>query len=149
MVPSPSRLRRKTENSCHVGIQQDRSFYGDQLHKMSDILIMLLICVELDKIPLLHKLKQLHKRLSVGFLMVENWFTQVGVRKSCAATNYVTVSIAVCKSVALPLIRLYTVKKFGLLQPYFGHLSCIPVVCVTHYKTSKQCFLIESKLNCS
>ena len=27
-----------------------------------------------------------------------------------------------------------TVKTFGLLQPYFGCLSCMPVVCVTHYK---------------
>ena len=36
---------------------------------MSDILIMLLICVESDKIPLLHKLKQLYKRLPVGFLI--------------------------------------------------------------------------------
>ena len=26
----------------------------------------------------------------------------------------------------------HTVKTFGLLQPYFGHLSCMPVVCVTH-----------------
>ena len=33
---------------------------------MSDILIMLLICVELDKIPL-HKLKRLYKCLPVGF----------------------------------------------------------------------------------
>ena len=33
---------------------------------MSDILIILL---ELDKIPLLHKLKQLYKRLPVGFLI--------------------------------------------------------------------------------
>ena len=48
-------LRRKTENSCHVGVQRDRSFYGD-LHER--VLIMLVICVELDKIPLLHKLKQ-------------------------------------------------------------------------------------------
>ena len=55
----PSRLRRKTENSRHVGVQRDRNFYSD-LHKMSDILIMLLICVESDKIPLLHKLKQLY-----------------------------------------------------------------------------------------
>ena len=45
-----------------------RSFYGN-LHQMSDILIMLLICVESDKIPLLHKLKQLYKRLPVGFLI--------------------------------------------------------------------------------
>ena len=59
----PSRLRRKTE---HFGVQRDRSFYGD-LHEMSDILIMLLICVESDKIPLLHKLKQLYKRLPVVF----------------------------------------------------------------------------------
>ena len=36
---------------------------------MSDIIIMLLICVELDKIPLLRKLKQPHKRLPVGFLI--------------------------------------------------------------------------------
>ena len=25
-------------------------------------------------------------------------------------------------------------KTFGLLQPYFGHLSCMPVVYVTRYK---------------
>ena len=30
---------------------------------------MLLICVESDKIPLLHKLKQLYTRLPVGFLI--------------------------------------------------------------------------------
>ena len=59
VMSSPSRLRRKTENSRHFGVQQDRSFYGD-FHEMSDILIMLLICVESDKIPLLHKLKQLN-----------------------------------------------------------------------------------------
>ena len=28
----------------------------------------------------------------------------------------------------------YTVKTFGLLQPYYGHLSCMPVVYVTLYK---------------
>ena len=44
-----------------------------------------------------------------------------------------------------------TVKTFWLLQPYFGHLSCMPDVCMpdvcmTHYKTSKGCFLFESKL---
>ena len=39
----------------------DRSFYSD-LHEMSDILIMLL---ESDKIPLLHKLK-LYEHLPVG-----------------------------------------------------------------------------------
>ena len=44
-----------------------RSFCGD-LHEMSDILIMLLICIESDKIPLLHKFKKLYKRLPVGFL---------------------------------------------------------------------------------
>ena len=42
-----------------------------------------------------------------------------------------------------------TVKTFVLLQPYFGHLSCMPVVCMIHYKTSKGCFLFESKLKCS
>ena len=33
----------------------------------------------------------------------------------------------------------YTVKMLGLLQPYFGHLSCMPVVYVTRYtlQTSK------------
>ena len=36
---------------------------------LSLVLIMLLICVESDKIPLLHKLKQLYKRLPVGFLI--------------------------------------------------------------------------------
>ena len=49
------------ENSRYVGLQRDRSFYGD-LHEMSDLL---LICVESDKIPLLHKLKQLYKCLAV------------------------------------------------------------------------------------
>ena len=63
----------KTENSCHVGVQQDRRFYGD-LHEMSNMLIMLLICVESDKIPLLHKLKQLYKRLPAGFL-IDNAYT--------------------------------------------------------------------------
>ena len=28
----------------------------------------------------------------------------------------------------------YTVKTFGLLQPYYGRLSCMPVVYVTRYK---------------
>ena len=43
-----------------------------------------------------------------------------------------------------------TVKTFGLHQPYFGHLSSMPVVCVTHaLQTSKGCFLFESKLKCS
>ena len=36
---------------------------------MSDILIMLLICIESDKIPSLHKFKKLYKRLPVGFLI--------------------------------------------------------------------------------
>ena len=58
---------KKTENSRHVGVQRDRSFYAN-LHEMSDILLMLLLCVESDKIPLLHKLKQLYKRLPVVFL---------------------------------------------------------------------------------
>ena len=70
MTSLRSRLRRKSENSRHFGAQRDRRFYGD-LHEMSDILIMLLICVESDKIPLLyiHKLKQLYKRLPVGVLI--------------------------------------------------------------------------------
>ena len=28
-------------------------------------------------------------------------------------------------------VHTYTVKRFGLLQPHFGHLSCIPFVCMT------------------
>ena len=64
-----SRLRRKTENSRHVGVRaREGSFYGD-LHEMSDILIMLLTYLELDKIPSQHKLKQLYKHLPVGFLI--------------------------------------------------------------------------------
>ena len=31
----------------------------------------------------------------------------------------------------------YTVKTFGLLQPYFCHLSCMPVVYMTCYKLQK------------
>ena len=40
------------------------SMHGN-LHERSDILLMLLICVESDKIPLLSKLKQLYKHLPV------------------------------------------------------------------------------------
>ena len=36
-----------------------------------------------------------------------------------------------------PYLFHYTVKTYGLLQPYFGHLSCMPVVNVTCCKTSK------------
>ena len=60
--------KENEKNSCHVGVQEDRSFYGD-LHEMSDILITLLIRVESDKIPLLHKLKKLYIRLPTGFLL--------------------------------------------------------------------------------
>ena len=62
---------KENGNSRHVGAQQDRSFYGS-LHEMSDIhgvLIMLLICVESGKIPLLLKVKQLFKCLRVGVLI--------------------------------------------------------------------------------
>ena len=44
-------------------------------------------------------------------------------------------------------MQTYTVKTLGLLQPYFGHLSCMPVVYVTRYmlQTSKDaCNLIQS-----
>ena len=53
---------RKMENSCLLGVQGDSSFYGNQ----RDTLVLPLVCVELDKIPLLHKLKQLYRRLPVG-----------------------------------------------------------------------------------
>ena len=53
-----------------------------------------------------------------------------------------------CTSNIEGIVRPY-VKVFGLLQPYFGHLGCMPVVCMTHYKTSKECFLFVSKLECS
>ena len=49
VTSSPLRLRRKTENSHHVGVQQDRSFYGD-LHEMCDIPIMLLIRESVDSV---------------------------------------------------------------------------------------------------
>ena len=42
--------------------------------------------------------------------------------------------------------RYYTVKMFGLLQPYFGHLSCMPVVCVTHYKLQKDASYLNQRL---
>ena len=32
------------------------------------------------------------------------------------------------------IIGTYTVKTFGLHQPYFGHVSCMPVVYVTRYE---------------
>ena len=73
MTSLPSRSRRKTENSRHIGVQRDRRFYGD-LHEMSDILIMLLICVESDKIPSLRSLKQLYNRLPMRFVYVTAWF---------------------------------------------------------------------------
>ena len=41
----------------------------------------------------------------------------------------------------------YTVKTFGLLQPYFGHLSCMPVVCVTHYKLQKEASYLNQSLS--
>ena len=30
-----------------------------------------------------------------------------------------------------PVFPLVTLKRFGLLQPHFGHLSCIQFVCMT------------------
>ena len=45
-------ITKENRKHRHFGVQRDRSFYGD-LHEMSDILLM---CVESDKIPLLHKL---------------------------------------------------------------------------------------------
>ena len=42
----------------------------------------------------------------------------------------------------------HTVKMFGLLQPYFGHLSCMPVVCVTHYKLQKDASYLNQSLKC-
>ena len=53
----------------------DRRFYGD-LHEMSDILIMLLISVESDKI-----LKQLYKKLK-GYLTSMNPSRQVTVTEA-------------------------------------------------------------------
>ena len=73
MTSSPSRLQRKTENSRHADVQQDKSFHGD-FHKMNDILIMLLMCVELAKILLLHKLNSyiiLYKYLPVFVFLID------------------------------------------------------------------------------
>ena len=41
----------------------------------------------------------------------------------------------------------YTVKTFWLLRPYFGHLSCMPDVRVTHYKTSKDASCLNQSLS--
>ena len=57
VTSSLSRLRRKTENNRQVGVATTRWWFYGHLHEMSDILIVLLvICVESDKIPLLYKL---------------------------------------------------------------------------------------------
>ena len=53
-----------------------------------------------------------------------------------ATIAYVDHSCAVCDTIFStdgkfrPILNLrsYTVKTFGLLQPYFGCLSCMPVV---------------------
>ena len=42
-----------------------------------------------------------------------------------------------CIQLYTGMYELYTVKTFWLLQPYFGHLSYMPVVCVTHYKLQR------------
>ena len=54
VTSSPFKFTRKTENCCHVGVQGDSSFYGN-LGEWKGILVMLLVCVESDKIPLLCK----------------------------------------------------------------------------------------------
>ena len=38
-------------------------------------------------------------------------------------------------------------KTFGLLQPCFGHLSCMPVVCVTHYKLQRNASYLNQSLS--
>ena len=48
---------------------------------------------------------------------------------------------------ACKIEKRYTVKTFGLLQPYFGHLSCMPVVCVTHYKLQKDASYLNQSLS--
>ena len=50
---------------------------------MSAILITLLICVESDKIPLLHKLKQLYKRLPVVFFKTISHILPITYCTSC------------------------------------------------------------------
>ena len=62
-MSSPLRLRRKTENSRHIGVQRDRSFYGD-LHEMSAIM-----CWIGQNTIATYKLQQLYERLPVGFLI--------------------------------------------------------------------------------
>ena len=71
--------------SCHVGVQEDRSFYGD-LHEMSDKLTMLLIRVEPDKIPLLHKLKQLYNTYLWGVLIN---IAYIGLGTTCSHSSEV------------------------------------------------------------
>ena len=43
--------------------------------------------------------------------------------------------------------HLYTVKTFGLLQPYFVYLSCMPVVCETLYKLQKDASYLKQSLS--
>jgi len=72
MMSSLLRIRQYTkENSCHVVGQGDGSFYGD-LSEQIKMLLMLLVCAELDKIPLLCKLKQLYKHLWDSLIVNQN-----------------------------------------------------------------------------
>ena len=45
--------------------------------------------------------------------------------------SHKTLNSTLAKFVAQNPDLLYTTKRFRLLQPYFGHLSYIPFVCVT------------------
>jgi len=38
-------------------------------------------------------------------------------------------------------------KTFGLLQPYFGHLNCMPVVCVTKYELQRDASYLNQSLS--
>ena len=56
----------------------------------------------------------------------------------CYCVHYAVIMLGTIRTVEHIWVTFHCENiKFGLVQPYFGHLSCMPVVCVTHYKTSK------------
>ena len=67
-------MTKENKTAARLVYKIGAQYYGD-LHEGSDIPIMLLICVELDTIPLLHKLKLLYKRLPVLFFFNGIYYT--------------------------------------------------------------------------
>ena len=63
------RIQRKSEISHHVGVQGGSRFCGD-LSELKAILMMLLVCVESNKISLLHKLNSCSNTYLRSFLRI-------------------------------------------------------------------------------